>query len=592
MSAQRSIISIAVFAIVYAAISVFITNSYYQLIMTLVLVWAVFGLSWNLLSGYTGLISFGHAAFFGIGAYTTALGQIYFDLSPWLLIPVAAMLGGLAGILIGYPTFRLQGHYFALAMLAYPLAILYVFEWLGFQELTLPIKRDNPIAYMQFSDPRLYTMLALVMLIGTIVLTRAVERSRFGMALLAIKQNEAAAEAAGIDTLRWKLRAIALSGAVAGAIGAFYAVVLLVVTPQSVFGMLVSAQALTVAMFGGVGTVWGPVIGSVILIPLAETLNAEAGSYLPGIQGVIFGLAIICVILLAPEGLFWKVRDLWRQRDLERTSSAEKDVPARATVTQLPVPSRQDRSSEHDDVILEVRHLSRSFGGLKAVQDVSFKLRRNEILGIIGPNGAGKTTVFNLLNGFLRPDGGEVLLEGRDMVARKPHELCQAGVARTFQIMRPFQRMSISDNVVVGAYVRAKTDAEAARLAADAIARVGLTSIANRIAGELSTKELRLMELARALAGQPRILLLDETLAGLGHDEADEVVGVIRRLAQDNMTIAIIEHTMQAMVRLVDNFLVLDHGAVLLEGKPEQVTRDTRVIEAYLGKKWVAHAAR
>jgi ABC-type branched-subunit amino acid transport system ATPase component/ABC-type branched-subunit amino acid transport system permease subunit len=591
MSAQRSIVSIAVFAIIYAAISLFITNSYYQLIMTLVLVWAVFGLSWNLLSGYTGLISFGHAAFFGIGAYTTALGQIYFDLSPWLLIPIAAMLGGLAGLLIGYPTFRLQGHYFALAMLAYPLAILYVFEWLGFQEVTLPIKRDNPIAYMQFSDPRLYTMLALVMLIGTIWLTRAVERSRFGMALLAIKQNQAAAEAAGIDTLRWKLRAIALSGAVAGAIGAFYAIVLLVVTPQSVFGMLVSAQALTVAMFGGVGTVWGPVIGSVILIPLAETLNAEAGSYLPGIQGVIFGLAIICVILLAPEGLFWKVRDVWRRRELEQTSSAEADAPATATVTQLPVPSRQDRSPEKEDVILEVRNLSRSFGGLKAVQDVSFKLRRNEILGIIGPNGAGKTTVFNLLNGFLRPDGGEVLLEGRDMFARKPHELCEAGVARTFQIMRPFQRMSISDNVVVGAYVRAKTDAEARRLAADAIARVGLTPVADRIAGELSTKELRLMELARALAGQPKILLLDETLAGLGHDEADEVVSVIQRLARDNMTIAIIEHTMQAMVRLVDNFLVLDHGAVLLEGKPEQVTRDTRVIEAYLGRKWVAHAA-
>jgi branched-chain amino acid transport system permease protein len=177
------------------------------------------------------------------------------------------------------------------------------------------------------------------------------------------------------------------------------------------------------------------------------------------------------------------------------------------------------------------------------------------------------------------------------MFARKPHELCEAGVARTFQIMRPFQRMSISDNVVVGAYVRGKTDAEARKLAADAIARVGLTPLSDRIAGELSTKELRLMELARALAGQPKILLLDETLAGLGHDEADEVVTVIQRLAQDNMTIAIIEHTMQAMVRLVDNFLVLDHGAVLVEGKPEQVTRDSRVIEAYLGKKWVAHAA-
>jgi ABC-type branched-subunit amino acid transport system ATPase component/ABC-type branched-subunit amino acid transport system permease subunit len=591
MSAYRSVISIVVFAVIYAAISLVITNSYYQLIMTLVLVWAVFGLSWNLLSGYTGLISFGHAAFFGIGAYTTALGQIYFDMSPWLLIPVAAMLGALAGLLIGYPTFRLQGHYFALAMLAYPLAILYVFEWLGLQEVTLPIKRDNPIAYMQFNDPRLYTLLALVMLIGTIVLTRAVERSRFGMALLAIKQNQAAAEAAGINALAWKLRAITLSGAIAGAIGAFYAVVLLVVTPQSVFGMLVSAQALTVAMFGGVGTVWGPVIGAVILIPLAETLNAEAGTYLPGIQGVIFGLAIICVILLAPEGLFWKIRDVWRRRRRHQTPSEAADAPATATVTQLPVPLRRDRPIEREDIILEVRNLSRSFGGLKAVQDVSFKLKRNEILGIIGPNGAGKTTVFNLLNGFLRPDNGEVLLEGRDMFARKPHELCEAGVARTFQIMRPFQRMSISDNVVVGAYVRAKTDTEAKRLAADALARVGLTPIADRIAGELSTKELRLMELARALAGQPKILLLDETLAGLGHDEADEVVTVIQRLARDNMTIAIIEHTMQAMVRLVDNFLVLDHGAVLLEGKPEQVTRDSRVIEAYLGKKWAAHAA-
>jgi ABC-type branched-subunit amino acid transport system ATPase component/ABC-type branched-subunit amino acid transport system permease subunit len=591
MSLQRSIISIAAFAVIYAAISLVITNSYYQLIMTLVLVWAIFGLSWNLLSGYTGLISFGHAAFFGIGAYTTALGQIYFDLSPWLLIPIAAMLGGLAGLLIGYPTFRLQGHYFALAMLAYPLAILYVFEWLGFQEVTLPIKRDNPIAYMQFSDPRLYTLLALIMLIGTILLTRAVERGRFGMALLAIKQNQAAAEAAGINTLAWKLRAIGLSGAIAGAIGAFYAVVLLVVTPQSVFGMLVSAQALTVVMFGGVGTVWGPVIGSVILIPLAETLNVELGSRFPGIQGVIFGLAIICVILLAPEGLFWKVRDIWRRRQLSQTLSEPPSASATATITQLPVPMRRDRPTTQADVILEVRHLSRSFGGLKAVQDVSFKLHRNEILGIIGPNGAGKTTLFNLLNGFLRPDNGEVLLEGQDMIARKPHELCEAGVARTFQIMRPFPRMSISDNVVVGAYVRAKTDAKARALAADAIARVGLSPIADRIASELSTKELRLMELARALAGQPKILLLDETLAGLGHDEADEVVTVIQRLARDDMTIAIIEHTMQAMVRLVDNFLVLDHGAVLVEGKPEIVTRDTRVIEAYLGKKWVAHAA-
>ena len=593
MRGLRSLLPILVFTALYAALSLSVTNSYYQLVMTLVPVWAVFGLSWNLLSGYTGLISFGHAAFFGIGAYVTALGQIYFDLSPWLLIPIAAMLGGVAGLLIGFPTFRLQGHYFALAMLAYPLAILYVFEWLGFQEVTLPIKRDNPIAYMQFADPRLYTLLAVAMMLGTILLTRIIEKSRFGMALLAIKQNEAAAEAAGINTLAWKLRAISLSGAIAGAIGGFYAVVLLVVTPQSVFGMLVSAQALTVAMFGGVGTVWGPVIGSVILIPLAETLNAEAGSRLPGIQGVIFGLAIISVILVAPEGLFWKFRDFLRRRSAPRaaaTSATPDPRLADAVPSAAPQRSRSERARATGDVILEVRNLSRSFGGLKAVQNVSFKLRRNEILGIIGPNGAGKTTVFNLMNGFLRPDSGEILINGRDMSGRKPHELCEAGIGRTFQIMRPFLRMSISDNVVVGAYVRAGTDAEARQLAADAIDRVGLSDIADRIAGELTTKELRLMELARALAGQPRILLLDETLAGLGHDEADEVVAVIQRLARDGMTIAIIEHTMQAMVRLVDSFLVLDHGAVIVEGEPEAVTRDSRVIEAYLGKKWMAHA--
>jgi ABC-type branched-subunit amino acid transport system ATPase component/ABC-type branched-subunit amino acid transport system permease subunit len=592
MPRLRSLLPVIVFTLLYAALSLSVSNSYYQLVLTLVPVWAVFGLSWNLLSGYTGLISFGHAAFFGIGAYATALGQIYFDLSPWVLIPVAAMLGGLAGLLIGFPTFRLQGHYFALAMLAYPLAILYVFEWLGFQEITLPIKRENPIAYMQFGDPRIYTLLALAMMLGTILLTLRIEGSRFGMALRAIKQNEAAAEAAGINTLAWKLRAIVLSGAIAGAIGGFYAVVLLVVTPQSVFGMLVSAQALTVAMFGGVGTVWGPVIGSVILIPLAETLNAEAGSVLPGIQGVIFGLAIICVILVAPEGLFWKFRDFWRKGSATHAVVIPGSFgpPRPGAGPAQPARPRPERSPMADDVVLEVRNLSRAFGGLKAVRDVGFKLRRNEILGIIGPNGAGKTTVFNLLNGFLRPDRGEILIDGRNMSDRKPHELCEAGIGRTFQIMRPFRRMSISDNVVVGAYIRTRTDVEARQLATEAIARVGLSDIAGRIAGELTTKELRLMELARALAGQPRILLLDETLAGLGHDEANEVVAVIQRLASDGMTIAIIEHTMQAMVRLVDSFLVLDHGAVIIEGEPEVVTRDSRVIEAYLGKKWVAHA--
>jgi branched-chain amino acid transport system permease protein len=600
--AWRSALPVLALAATYSGAALFVANSYYQLMMTLVLVWACFGLSWNILSGYTGLISFGHAVFFGFGAYTTALGQIWFDVPPWFLIPVAAVIGAIAGFLIGALTFRLRSHYFALAMLAYPLAVLYVFLWLGYQELTLPIKRETPALYMQFSDPRVYTWLAVAMTIGIVLLSRAIERSRFGMALIAIKQNEAAAEAAGINTLAWKLKAITLSGALAGAVGAFYAVVLLVVTPESVFGMLVSAQALTVTMFGGAGTVWGPLIGAAFLIPTGEILQAQFGARFPGIEGVIFGVAIVAIILLAPEGVYWRVRDLLLGR---RTGGKPAEaLPLTAGVPPAPPPpmpageagageegGRDTRSPRTPgNIILSVRGLSKSFGGLKAVQNISFDVAEGAILGIIGPNGAGKTTLFNLLNGFQKPDAGEVRLDGCNVVGATPHRLCAAGIGRTFQVMRPFPRLSVTGNVIVGAYVHAKNDADARARAAGAVARAGLTGIAHRIAGELTTKELRLMEIARALAGGPRILLLDETLAGLGAAESAEVVALLRSLAADGITIVIIEHTMHAMVKLVDRFVVLDHGTVLAEDAPAAITRNAAVIEAYLGKKWSAHA--
>jgi len=589
---SRPILLIGLFGLVYAILTAFVQNTYYQLIMAVVPIWAVMGLSWNILSGYSGYVSFGHAAFFGLGAYFVALAQIKLGMTPWISIPIAGLIGGLAGLLVGIPTFRLRGHYFALAMLAYPLAFLYFFEWLGYQELALPMMRDEPLKYMQFEDTRIYAYIALALMLGAMLLSNHIERSRFGLSLMAIKQDEAAAEAAGINTLAWKLKAITLSGMLAGAIGGLYAVVLLIVTPPAVFGMLVSAQALILAMFGGVATLWGPVIGAVVLVPLSEFLHARLGDLIPGIQGVVYGLAIVVVILLAPEGVFWKVKDMLRRRShkISDTPAAQTEH-ARHEVEHALSPQNSEkiiRPVISNVVMFEARDVSKAFGGLKAVQHVSLKVMQGEVLGIIGPNGAGKTTFFNLLNGFIRPDSGEIILNGKNIVGKLPFQNCMAGVGRTFQVVRPFRRMSIAQNVVVGAYVNAKTDALAQEAAEYAMEQVGLLDQADRLAGELSNKELRLLELARALAGKPQILLLDETLAGLGASEVEEMIAVIRKLASQGMTIAIIEHTMQAMVRLVDRFVVLDHGAVLAEGPPDTITKNHAVIDAYLGKKWRA----
>ena len=238
--------------------------------------------------------------------------------------------------------------------------------------------------------------------------------------------------------------------------------------------------------------------------------------------------------------------------------------------------------------MLEVTHLSKSFGGLRAVSNVSFEIAEGEILGIIGPNGAGKTTLFNLLNGVLPANEGTATLAGESMLGKKVHQVCRMGVGRTFQVVRSFPRLPLIDNVIVGAYGAGLSDQDAADAAIHALHRTGLADIAGVEAGSLTNKQLRLMELARALAGRPRLLLLDETLAGLGREECDDILDVLKRLRDEGMTIGIIEHTMHAMLRIADRFVVLDHGAVLASGPPRTVVEDRTVIEAYLGKKWLA----
>jgi ABC-type branched-subunit amino acid transport system ATPase component/ABC-type branched-subunit amino acid transport system permease subunit len=563
---------------------------YLSRLAALVAFWAGIGMSWNLIGGYAGQLSLGHAAFVGLGGYVALALQQSFSIAPWFGLPVSTAAAALAALAVGVPTLRLSGVYFALATLAYPLILQLLFTYWGYQEALIPAHPESPFLYMQWRDNRWYAVI-----FGTIVVlcwigTLKLERSRWRYLLTAVRDDEAAASAVGINTWLVKLWAFVVSAAIAGLLGVVYAQMLFVVTPETVFGIGVSVQALVVALVGGIGHPAGPLLGTLITVPMAQALEAQFGS-ISGAAQLVYGVVLVLVILLIPRGLIEALRgvnaaSLKRLGEFFAGGAGGEVVVPPATVAANRTALAAAPVSASRRVLLSAENLSKRYGGVVALKSFNLEVREHEFIGIVGPNGAGKTTLFDLLTGFQRPSAGRLSLSGQAVIGWPPYRRSRAGMRRTFQIPRPFGRLSVFENVMLGGMIGVVDEGALKEAVCAALQDVELAHLANRTADSLGPSQIRLLEVARALIARPTLLLLDEPLAGLDSSEVNQLIEILRRQRIAGVTIVLVDHAISTVAKIVERMIVIDNGVLIGDGPPHEVTRMPQVIEAYLGSKW------